>query len=118
MAALLRIVTLLLVLCAAAPLWARDAQPIPDVTLAALPPEAAQTLALIRRGPPFPFKRDGITFHNREGRLPAQPRGYYREFTVPTPGRSDRGAKRIIAGAGGEFYYTADHYRSFMRIRQ
>ena len=91
---------------------------IPDVAISALPPEAQQTLSLIRTGGPYPFKRDGITFQNREQRLPSQAKGYYREFTVPTPGLNHRGAKRIIAGRSGEFYYTADHYRSFVRIRQ
>ena len=91
---------------------------ITDVATSSLPPEAQQTLSLIRAGGPYPFKRDGITFHNREQRLPLQPKGYYREFTVPTPGLNHRGAKRIIAGRGGEFYYTANHYRSFVRIRQ
>jgi ribonuclease T1 len=108
---------LLAALCLPAHALTNEAQ-IPDVAISALPPEAHQTLALIRAGGPYPYKRDGITFHNREQRLPAQPKGYYREFTVATPGLNHRGAKRIIAGRGGEFYYTADHYRSFMRIRQ
>jgi len=99
------------------PAWAQSGQ-IPDVALKALPPEAAQTLALIRAGGPYPYKRDGITFFNRERLLPERPKGYYREFTVPTPGLSHRGAKRIVAGRGEEFYYTADHYRSFKRIRE
>src|SRR5574337_483650 len=83
-----------------------------------LPQEARATLDLIRQGGPFPYRRDGITFQNREGRLPARPRGYYREYTVPTPGAADRGARRIISGADPprEFYYTADHYRSFRPI--
>ena len=84
----------------------------------ALPPEAREALTLIERGGPFPYRQDGSTFHNREGQLPAQTRGYYREYTVPTPGRRDRGARRIVAGKPGEYYYTADHYRSFRRIRQ
>lgn len=83
-----------------------------------LPDEAKQTLALIRRGGPYPYARDGIVFHNRENRLPAKPRGYYREYTVPTPGSKDRGARRLIAGQAGEFYYTQDHYRTFWRIRE
>lgn len=84
----------------------------------ALPPEAREVVALIERGGPFPYRKDGSTFNNREGLLPAQTRGYYREYTVPTPGRRDRGARRIVAGKPGEYYYTADHYRSFRRIRQ
>ncbi len=88
------------------------------VPLAQLPPEAARTLALIRQGGPFPYAKDGTTFHNREGLLPERPRGYYREYTVPTPGSRDRGARRIVAGQGHEYYYTHDHYRSFQRIRE
>ncbi len=87
-----------------------------DVRPDQLPPEARQTLALIRSGGPFPFPRDGIVFNNREGHLPKKERGYYREYTVPTPGARDRGARRIVAGRGGELYYSDDHYRSFRRI--
>lgn len=90
----------------------------PEVSLANLPPEVRQTLALIRQGGPFPYARDGTEFHNREKRLPPKPPAYYREYTVPTPGARDRGARRIVMGAQGEAYYTADHYRSFMRIRE
>ena len=83
-----------------------------------LPPEALATLTLIQRGGPFPFRQDGSTFQNRERRLPSRPRGHYREYTVSTPGAPDRGARRIIAGGHPprEFYYTADHYRSFRPI--
>jgi ribonuclease T1 len=81
-----------------------------------LPSEARETLALIRQGGPFPYPRDGIVFSNRERLLPAAPRGTYREYTVRTPGRRDRGARRIIASRGDVFYYTDDHYRSFRRI--
>jgi len=83
-----------------------------------LPPEAGQTLKLIDAGGPFPYRRDGAVFKNLERRLPQQPRGYYREYTVPTPGSTDRGARRIVAGAQppAVFYYTDDHYRSFRRI--
>lgn len=81
-----------------------------------LPPEARQTLALIKSGGPFPYARDGMVFNNRESLLPKRSRGYYREYTVKTPGAKDRGARRIVAGRAGEFYYTHDHYRSFRRI--
>lgn len=81
-----------------------------------LPPEARQTLRLIKQGGPYPHDKDGSVFGNREQRLPAKGRGYYHEFTVKTPGARDRGARRIIAGANGEFYYTADHYNTFKRI--
>lgn len=90
----------------------------PSIHVAQLPPEGRQTLALIKRGGPFPYAKDGTVFQNREGRLPAQPRGYYREYTVVTPGARDRGARRIVAGRGGDYWYTADHYRSFKRIRE
>jgi ribonuclease T1 len=80
-----------------------------------LPPEAQETLALIGRGGPFPYSRDGAVFANREGRLPLAPRNAYREYTVRTPHSRDRGARRIIAG-NNKFWYTADHYRSFRRI--
>lgn len=83
-----------------------------------LPPEAVATLRLIDRGGPFPYSRDGTVFQNREGRLPTMPRGYYREYTVATPGSPDRGARRIVAGGQPPevFYYTDDHYRSFRRL--
>jgi guanyl-specific ribonuclease Sa len=84
----------------------------------ALPPEAHATLALIQSGGPFPYRKDGSVFHNRERLLPERPRGFYREYTVPTPSARDRGARRIVAGGQPPvvFYYTADHYRSFRRI--
>jgi ribonuclease T1 len=88
-----------------------------EVGLEQLPPEARHTLALIKRGGPFPYRRDGAAFGNRERRLPAREQGYYREYTVPTPGAQDRGARRIVAGRGSEYYYTDDHYASFRRIR-
>jgi ribonuclease T1 len=89
------------------------------MTVADLPPEGRATLALIKQGGPFPFSRDGIVFGNREGLLPAQSRGYYREYTVPTPGLNHRGPRRIVSGGhGAEYWYTADHYRSFKRIRE
>ncbi len=100
---------------------------IEAVRLADLPPEARQTLALIKQGGPFPYPRkDGSIFGNYEKALPERPRGYYREYTVPTPGSRDRGARRIIAGSGRngdaatsrEYYFTADHYRTFRRIQE
>lgn len=87
-----------------------------DLAVRDLPPEARATLALIRAGGPFPYARDGVVFGNREARLPKRVRGYYREYTVPTPGRHDRGPRRIVAGRSGELYYTDDHYRTFRRI--
>ncbi|MEO8381564.1 MAG: ribonuclease domain-containing protein [Acidobacteriota bacterium] len=91
----------------------------PDA-LSALPAaERAQlekTLDIIARGGPFPYPKDGTVFSNREGLLPAQRRGYYREYTVPTPGEGTRGARRVIRGTAGETWYTRDHYRSFVRI--
>ena len=89
---------------------------MPVITLDELPPEALDTLDLIESDGPFPFERDGITFQNRERLLPQKSRGYYREYTVITPWENDRGARRIIAGANGELYYTDDHYESFYWI--
>ena len=86
------------------------------VQLAALPPEAAETVELIDAGGPFPEDEDGGTFGNREDLLPDEQMGYYAEYTVPTPGSEDRGARRIVAGDDGELYWTEDHYRSFERI--
>jgi ribonuclease T1 len=88
------------------------------VAVADLPHEARDTLRLIDRGGPYPYKRDGVVFGNYEKRLPLKARGYYREYTVPTPDARDRGARRIVAGEAGERYYTDDHYRSFRRIRE
>lgn len=81
-----------------------------------LPPEARATLSLIQRGGPFPYVKDGAVFGNYERVLPSRARGYYREYTVPTPGVRHRGGRRIVAGAVGEYYYSADHYRTFNRI--
>lgn len=126
--ALLRVATLLLLAFGASLPQARDMgsgapsahvlEPgsLPLVRLAQLPPEAREALRLIERGGPFPWRKDGSVFGNRERRLPEQPRGYYREYTVATPGSPDRGARRIVAGRRGERYYSADHYRSFRRI--
>jgi len=87
-----------------------------EVSFNQLPAEARQTLAHIKAGGPFPYAKDGSVFGNREGLLPKRSRGYYREYTVKTPGARDRGARRIVAGMAGEYYYTDDHYRSFKRI--
>ena len=99
----------------AAPVAAPSAQ---SAQRAALPPEAYAVMERIQRGQPHPYAKDGTTFFNREGKLPQKPRGYYREYTVPTPGARDRGARRLVTG--GEppevWYYTADHYQSFQRI--
>jgi ribonuclease T1 len=91
---------------------------IADVPLAELPAEAHATVKLIRKQGPYPYAKDGSIFGNREGRLPKQARGYYREYTVKTPGERTRGARRIIAGRGGELFYTDDHYNHFRRIRE
>ncbi len=89
---------------------------LPPVLVTELPIEALDTLELIAAGGPYPFDRDGLTFQNREGILPDFGRGHYQEFTVITPGESTRGARRIVSGADGELYYTADHYNSFREI--
>ena len=106
---------------------ARDVPPaIAEVRIDDLPVEARQTLARIKRGGPYAYRKDGSVFGNREKRLPPQPRGYYTEYTVKTPHSRDRGARRIVAGRGaardpatsGEYYYTDDHYSTFRRIRE
>jgi ribonuclease T1 len=100
--------------------WARTGS-VGTVALAELPAEARKTEQLIRSGGPFPYAKDGSVFGNRERLLPRQARGYYREYTVPTPGAKNRGARRIVCGgeqpvAPEACYYTADHYASFSRI--
>lgn len=90
---------------------------LPVVALATLPVEARDTVALVDRGGPFPYAKDGAVFGNREKLLPARPTGFYREYTVPTPGEDDRGPRRIVTGdRGGMLFYTADHYASFVRV--
>lgn len=92
-------------------------QPLPGSGVpAAERAQLEKTLALIARGGPFPYDKDGSVFQNREGRLPPRPRGYYREYTVPTPGASNRGARRVVQGRDGDTWYTSDHYRTFVRI--
>lgn len=90
----------------------------PPIASIALPPEANDTLRRIAAGGPFAHRQDGGVFQNREQRLPRQPRGYYREYTVETPRSDDRGARRIVTGGDppSEYYYTGDHYRSFTRF--
>jgi len=112
----LRIVFFIAIALASLPGCGRDASP--GSGNADLPPEAIATLERIRTGGPFPFRKDGTTFQNRERLLPQKPRGYYREYTVPTPGSRDRGARRLVTGGNPPvvFYYTEDHYRSFRRI--
>ena len=96
---------------------AANGRSIPVIPVRALPPEALDTLALIARGGPFPFAQDGATFGNFEGNLPAAPPGFYREYTVITPGEDDRGARRIVTGDEDRIiYYTADHYDSFAEV--
>ncbi|HEY8681841.1 MAG TPA: ribonuclease [Rhodanobacter sp.] len=84
-----------------------------------LPPEAQPTLSKIASGGPFEHSQDGVVFGNYEGLLPKQPRGFYHEYTVETPGARDRGARRIITGGNPPlaYYYTDDHYNSFRRFR-
>jgi ribonuclease T1 len=95
---------------------------LPAVAVADLPREARDTLGLIRAGGPFPYERDGVRFGNRERLLPPKARDYYREYTVRTPGARNRGARRIVCGGPARTpdacYYTDDHYRSFLRIRE
>lgn len=91
---------------------------LPAIRESQLPAEGRRVLALIRAGGPYRYSQDDQAFGNFEGILPRRDRGYYREYTVPTPGESDRGARRIVAGADGEKYYTGDHYESFSFITE
>jgi ribonuclease T1 len=95
---------------------------LPVVSLSSLPKEARMMHALIQKGGPFRYDRDGAVFGNREHLLPAKPRGYYHEYTVPSPGMKSRGARRIICGGRETVpdacYYSDDHYQSFKRIRE
>lgn len=84
--------------------------------LSALPSQATDTVRLIQRGGPFPYEQDGSVFQNRERLLPLCSTGHYHEYTVKTPGSSTRGARRIVTGNGGEYFYTSDHYRSFRLV--
>jgi ribonuclease T1 len=84
--------------------------------LSQLPPQATQVWQLIRHGGPFPYRQDGGMFGNREDRLPSRQAGYYREYTVPTPGEDDRGPRRLITGGADELYYTGDHYVTFVAV--
>jgi ribonuclease T1 len=86
------------------------------VALSSLPAQAGATVALIEQGGPFPYPQDGVVFNNAEKLLPQHPRGFYHEYTVPTPGAGDRGARRIVTGKDGSYYYTGDHYESFVRV--
>jgi ribonuclease T1 len=99
---------------------ARDEMPAAsrEIGYASLPREAQQTLQASKRGGPFAFERDGVAFGNYERLLPQRSRGYYHEYTVPTPGAKNRAARRIVSGGGGEYYYSDDHYRTFNRIRE
>ncbi len=89
---------------------------IPLISIDQLPPEASQTIQLIERGGRFPYRQDGTVFGNRERRLPVAPYRTYHEYTVPTPGSSTRGARRIITAPQHVYYYTGDHYRSFQQV--
>lgn len=133
-----RLIPVLILLIAAATLWQREAGPPVSPRSGSpgpgpsqqeqaqdrlpggdrLPAEARKTLELIRRNGPFPYRQDGSEFRNREGRLPAADRGFYREYTVPTPGSRDRGPRRVVTGGKPPtaWYYTEDHYRTFRPI--
>jgi ribonuclease T1 len=102
------------------PSWDGSAESRTVISMAEMPPAGRMTYELIRAGGPFPFDKDGVVFGNRERQLPTERRGYYREYTVKTPGSRDRGARRIVCGgptrAPHACYYTADHYVSFRKI--
>jgi len=100
----------------AAPAPARNWSKVRTLVPPAEREQLLTTLALIGKGGPFPYEKDGSVFSNREGRLPVHPRDYYREYTVITPGAKNRGARRVVQGRGGETWYSRDHYRTFVRI--
>lgn len=89
---------------------------LPAIQVARLPPEAIAMLATIDKGGPYRYAQDGTVFGNNEGLLPERARGYYHEYTVPTPGSPDRGVRRLIVGTLGDVYYTNDHYKSFRQV--
>lgn len=92
---------------------------LPWIAEAALPAQAHDTLKAIDAGGPHAYPgKDDVTYRNLNGVLPKKESGYYKEYTVKTPGSSDRGARRIVVGRGGEFYWTDDHYDSFARIQR
>ncbi|MEV0986077.1 ribonuclease domain-containing protein [Streptomyces sp. NPDC049949] len=95
------------------PGWAKG---MATVRVDALPAQARDVLVLIDKGGPYAYRQDGTVFGNFEKVLPKQKRGYYHEYTVKTPGERDRGARRIVTGGGGEFYYTDDHYETFKAV--
>ncbi|WP_328791248.1 MULTISPECIES: ribonuclease domain-containing protein [unclassified Streptomyces] len=97
----------------AVPEWAKG---MATVRADGLPQQARDVLALIDEGGPYPYRQDGTVFGNFEKALPEQKRGYYHEYTVRTPGERDRGARRIVTGGGGEFFYTDDHYDTFKAV--
>jgi ribonuclease T1 len=100
--------------------WAASSAVSTTVALNQLPPQGIETYRLIHQGGPFPFGKDGVIFGNRERLLPAEKRGYYREYTVKTPQSANRGARRIVCGGPAitpdTCFYTADHYASFRKI--
>ncbi|MFD9124758.1 ribonuclease [Kitasatospora sp. NPDC059571] len=96
--------------------WVPSNPALADVCRSRLPEQARDTLVLIARGGPYPYRSDGVVFENREGRLPRRAGGYYHEYTVTTPGSADRGTRRIVTGGAGEEFWTADHYGSFHEI--
>ncbi|MGK4583396.1 ribonuclease domain-containing protein [Kitasatospora sp. HPMI-4] len=96
--------------------WVPTNPAIADVCRSKLPGQAQDTLALIAKGGPYPYRTDGVVFENRESRLPRHAGGYYHEYTVVTPGSGDRGTRRIVTGTAGEQYWTADHYSTFQEI--
>jgi ribonuclease T1 len=97
-------------------LAAASATGLPVRPLSQLPPQATEVWQLVQHGGPFPYRQDGVVFGNREGHLPRRQSGFYHEYTVPTPGAHDRGARRLITGGAAELYYTGDHYVSFVAV--
>ncbi len=125
MSRMLRLMWIVLAAMLWLPLESQSAPPIqggqealPIIAVAELPVEARDTLRAIKQGGPFTFPRDGVVFNNFERVLPEHERGYYHEYTVATPGASNRGVRRIVCGPLPECYYTGDHYQTFKSIRE
>lgn len=125
MSRMLRLMWIVLAATLWLPLESQGAPPIQGgqeslsvIAVAELSAEARDTLRAIKQGGPFAYPRDGVVFNNFERVLPERQRGYYHEYTVITPGASNRGVRRIISSEANEYYYTADHYQTFKRIRE
>jgi RHS repeat-associated protein len=88
-----------------------------------LVPEAKTVLEQIRTGAPTRYpKHDAVDYFNLNGYLPQSKKGNrYLEYTVPDPGSTDRGPRRLVLGGLSStgpknVYYTGDHYVTFKKV--